>query len=715
MKFLRSNAAAEVGEAAGGEGHGGLALIGLDLIFLACNELHALVGEVSDVTAQGVALLAGDHHIKGAIQIQFFLTHEEADVQQPLQLIAGFRTALAENLRILVVFLDPQLCALGHDQICAVSNGDQIILGLSGLGHLFGLSAIIQQTQGLGFFRILFHEALQRLVHTAVSGDGCVRCIVLTLADLVIPVAADGLDLIGVEAGHDLHTGDLAGFIGKEDQIAGLGRPVCSHLQQLELVQLLGPLLSGRGMGHCFHGNTRIIQTERHEHGIPAAVGNAVPGAVAGVALLRLFVLRQVVLLTLGIADLALGNGDQVIRPYAGELHIVHGLLPVLRSLQIRLGIGMTGQGVGMLFHGAYQRFHGGSAHAGVGMPVSLLRRDLRDTADQDTLLGSFFLAADQLRLAVALVGVGVARILLAADGLGIAVASIGMGVAHVHIAFIAVCVLIQLQQCTDQFRIRRLAVAGLAMGMLVQAAGVAVLHGDRRKDQRIGRAENHNIRHDPYKIFPNAAATAALDILVDRFNRLILHSHASFLQNLKSSFYNTDLLQRPDAEEDSSDDLLLGHTTDGCIAGIHRSRAVVTHNKIFSVGHLVRQFYIRLAVGLFYQIGLVEEFFVDVYRAILVDVHPVSRTGNDPLDQNFIIIVESHDISGLHFGSLHGEDDLAVIQRGGHGAAVGSQNREPQRCHQNSHRRNCDQGVDRTLQNRIVAASVAHPVQFHL
>ena len=267
------------------------------------------------------------------------------------------------------------------------------------------------------------------------------------------------------------------------------------------------------------------------------AVGIALPGTVAGIAHEGLAVLCQdIVLCTLGIAQLASGNGQGIQPPVPGEGHIPKGLLPDFRRLHIRRRVCVTGQAVGMLLQGAGQfslripavfpvgvglfpaeyrllrlfRFLrlGGGASLAVGM--------LLHTAGQDlipgitllrVLMGRLFcLTADQLPgCFIAGLPVDMAlRLLLAADQIAllvIAFRSVCMAGAFLHtadqslgflIAFFGMGVLGLCGLGADQVPLLR-CIAVLRMCVLRNFA--LLFQGDGWQDQSIGRAEHNHCR----------------------------------------------------------------------------------------------------------------------------------------------------------------------------------------------------------------------------
>ena len=115
-----------------------------------------------------------------------------------------------------------------------------------------------------------------------------------------------------------------------------------------------GPAAAVRAHRHVLHA--RIVQAEGDEHGIPVGVGIAIPRAIAGIAFHRLAILRDhVVFRTFRIPKLGLGNGDHILRPIPGQLHVRKGLLPDFCRFHIRVGIRIAGKAVGVLLQRADQ------------------------------------------------------------------------------------------------------------------------------------------------------------------------------------------------------------------------------------------------------------------------------------------------------------------------------------------------------------------------
>ena len=127
-----------------------------------------------------------------------------------------------------------------------------------------------------------------------------------------------------------------------------------------------------RGQAVLVH--TGVMQAERGEHTVPAAVGVAVPCAVAGIAAASTVVVQLPVAGALGIADLAGRDGHRVLCPVAGQCLLREGLGPVGLPLGVGLGVAVAVCRVGVLRQGADQLTL--IAVVGVDMlPCPVLRR----------------------------------------------------------------------------------------------------------------------------------------------------------------------------------------------------------------------------------------------------------------------------------------------------------------------------------------------------
>ena len=318
----------------------------------------------------------------------------------------------------------------------------------------------------------------------------------------------------------------------EEDQVAGLRQVLVRRA--VEVVLLLGegldPMLTVGVQRDTLH--LGVVQDEGGKHGAPVAVGVAVPCAVAGIALDGLAVLQHnVILCALLIAQLSLGNGNDVLPPVAGQLHILYGALPDLRSLHIGGGVGVAGKGVGMLLQ---------SADGGVGDRGGNLA--LFQIAGQNQLaLGLLLTAGEHLLPGVALIGMLVAVALLQTagqlmGGLGVAsvgvvvtlallltadqlaplegVAVVGVGVAsHQLVAALVV-----------DMRLRDHYVAALVMDVLRDAALCVLFHCNGRQNQRIGRAKHHHCRQTADGLVPTPFALVRLRVFRCLLQCILFH-----------------------------------------------------------------------------------------------------------------------------------------------------------------------------------------------
>ena len=139
-------------------------------------------------------------------------------------------------------------------------------------------------------------------------------------------------------------------------------------LQLTRLAKRHRPGVDARGVrrGQEVLVHAGVMQAERGEHAVPAAVGAAVPCAVAGIAAAGAVVVQLPVAGALGIANLAGCDGHRVLRPVAGQGLLREGLSPVGFPLGVGLGVAVAVCRVGMLRQGADQL----TLIAGVGVDV---------------------------------------------------------------------------------------------------------------------------------------------------------------------------------------------------------------------------------------------------------------------------------------------------------------------------------------------------------
>ena len=490
--------------------------------FIVVSSLHALKGDPN-----------------GAGRLDLLSVVEQGDIQQECLfgvLARLFHRLLPEGNDILVGDrLDREgdlLNRIGQGLRIAGDGDGNAVLALGGQDELL---------RRLLVFRLLLRQL-------AVAEDGGIVQLIGDVLHLIRGVALDGLELDGVLVlvVHDLHhqthvigSGRLVLNVKvEEDQVAGLRQVLVRRA--VEVVLLLGegldPMLTVGVQRDTLH--LGVVQDEGGKHGAPVAVGVAVPCAVAGIALDGLAVLQHnVILCALLIAQLSLGNGNDVLPPVAGQLHILYGALPDLRSLHIGGGVGVAGKGVGMLLQ---------SADGGVGDRGGNLA--LFQIAGQNQLaLGLLLTAGEHLLPGVALIGMLVAVALLQTagqltGGLGVAsvgvvvtlallltadqlaplegVAVVGVGVAsHQLVAALVV-----------DMRLRDHYVAALVMDVLRDAALCVLFHCNGRQNQRIGRAKHHHCRQTADGLVPTPFALVRLRVFRCLLQRILFHLSITLL-----------------------------------------------------------------------------------------------------------------------------------------------------------------------------------------
>ena len=137
----------------------------------------------------------------------------------------------------------------------------------------------------------------------------------------------------------------------------------------------------------------RVVQAEGDEHGAPVAVGIAIPGTVAGISLGLILTRHHIVADAFLIAKLALCQRQNVLRPQAGQFHIGKTPFPGSCGFHIRMGVGITDQGVFVFLQGTCKgRFIGGFI---TGFLMDM-RLSLFQITDQDLLARCFFHRTDQ-------------------------------------------------------------------------------------------------------------------------------------------------------------------------------------------------------------------------------------------------------------------------------------------------------------------------------
>ena len=200
-----------------------------------------------------------------------------------------------------------------------------------------------------------------------VTQDVRIGQLVSTVGNGIAGVALDGLHFIAVYFHHKAHMVGGAILVGvEEDQIGRFRFILTSCPEHVPLGQSMDPVVAVAIQGEAFQSG--IVQTEGHIHGTPVAVGAAVPVAVTGVTLHGLAVgFHDIVLGAFVIAQLALGNDQNILFRIAGQFQLGDHSIPVCLGFHIRLGIGEADQGMVVFFQFANQGFLGlGQAFLGM-------------------------------------------------------------------------------------------------------------------------------------------------------------------------------------------------------------------------------------------------------------------------------------------------------------------------------------------------------------
>ena len=117
--------------------------------------------------------------------------------------------------------------------------------------------------------------------------------------------------------------------------------------------------------------------------------------------------------------------------------------------------------------------------------------------------------------------------------------------------------------------------------------------------------------------------------------------------------FDASHILQRPDPENNFTDDLLLGHAAQSGTAGVHRSGPMVTHHKDLPFRNLIRKFNGAVAQSFLRKIGLLQHLTINIYSAFHINVYPISRVRNYPLHQDLVVVVERNNVPLFKFVGL--------------------------------------------------------------
>ena len=168
----------------------------------------------------------------------------------------------------------------------------------------------------------------------------------------ISPVAFDGHQGVILQIGrrHNAHVvGDIVIVKVVEYQIAGFGIIVLRRGVHAQLRQLIDPMAAVAVHRHVLLRDTRPADAEGGEHGAPVTIGDAVPGAVAGVALDAAGAADGVVGRALTVAQLRARHCQQVFAPVAAELQVEEHVVPVVPGLYT--GVRITGghPGIGLV------------------------------------------------------------------------------------------------------------------------------------------------------------------------------------------------------------------------------------------------------------------------------------------------------------------------------------------------------------------------------
>ena len=343
-------------------------------------------------------------------------------------------------------------------------------------------------------FGILRRFRLLRSVQKqAVAEDFAVRIAVRLRDDGLAEITLDGLETVVRNSGHNADVvGQTVRILVEEGQSAALRR---AGRVKSGLRQKLDPAGAARLIREGALRDPGVVQAEGGEHGAPVAVWRAVPCAVAGIAVYVAALVKNVIVCTFVITELAFRDGDQIIRPIAGKRG-GKGALPDVRRFQIGFWVGIAEQRMLVLFLAADQRF----LIAGVAVLV-------RSGTGSALALG-----ADQNGFhAVAVGGVCMLRAFLLTAGQH----ELGL-VAGVRVL---VNIFVRAERA-DQLAL--IAFLGVRMRFLA-AVGLA-RHGDGGQDQRIRRAEHDDAGQNGHELAPAPEAGVLLHIALYLFRQAVLH-----------------------------------------------------------------------------------------------------------------------------------------------------------------------------------------------
>ena len=184
-------------------------------------------------------------------------------------------------------------------------------------------------------FFVLRHRqtgALLQHVHGHITCDLTAADRIVGIGNRSVHIALDGADRLSI------HGSDHRNPFGavQENQIPGLGRIAAGLIGAAKSLLHRGGVGSG---GEAFH--FRIVGAEAYKQGVPVGIGGAVPVAVTGIALLLAIAVHHKILFAFLIAELRLGNGNQILGKIAGQLYAAGRGSPI--GLRCRFGHGQFG------------------------------------------------------------------------------------------------------------------------------------------------------------------------------------------------------------------------------------------------------------------------------------------------------------------------------------------------------------------------------------
>ena len=207
------------------------------------------------------------------------------------------------------------------------------------------------------------------------------------------------------------------------------------------------------------------------------------------------------------------------------------------------------------------------------------------------------------------------------------------------------------------------------AVGVGFHPTDSLCLQGDGRQDQRICGAKDDHCGHGAEHLGPTLLFSLFRNQLCCSGQQCPFHSPPSFSQRLDALLCNrAKAFQRPDPEQNLSNDLVLRYAANRLIARVNGNAAVVSQHKKLIFRNLIGQFDRDLSVICLGQIRFLQHFAIAKYTAVRFHADLITRKTNDPFDQHFVVIIKRDHIAALHGIVFHGKDDLSIVQRRRHG-----------------------------------------------